>query len=114
MAEHVPDWWGILIAEEEKGNIKITLMREPETNPKCKQLHQIKWLWRTELNHLLEKNKLPKYAQKSKKFVQNKLRENEEPEPLQIQMIEELFERDYEKWKPEYEKYKSEKRKKKC
>lgn len=109
VAEHVPDWWGILVAFEQEGQIIIEQQRAPEINKKCKQLHQIKWLWRTELNHLLEKNKLPKYTQKSKKFVQDKLREIVPPEELLSQMVEELFERDYQKWKAEFEEYKAKK-----
>lgn len=106
VAEHVPDCWGILVAAEEKGTVQIELQREPVKNPKCKLQQQIKWLWRTELNHLLEKNQLPAYKQKSKKFVQDKLLEKVEAEQLHSQMMEELFERDYEQWRIEYEEYK--------
>ncbi len=106
VAEHVPDCWGILVVSEEKGTVQIELQREPVKNPKCKLQQQIKWLWRTELNHLLEKNQLPAYKQKSKKFVQNKLLEKVEAEQLHSQMMEELFERDYEQWRIEYEEYK--------
>lgn len=105
VAEHVPEWWGIIIATEEQGEIRITLKREAGMNPKCKREQQIKWLWRTELNHLLEKNKLPAYKQKSKKFVQDKLVEKIEPETLREQLVEELFERDYEQWLREFEEY---------
>lgn len=106
VAEHVPDCWGILVVSEEKGTVQIELQREPVKNPKCKLQQQIKWLWRTELNHLLEKNQLPAYKQKSKKFVQDKLLEKVEAEQLHSQMMEELFERDYEQWRIEYEEYK--------
>lgn len=106
VAEHVPDCWGILVAAEEKGTVQIELQREPVKNPKCELQQQIKWLWRTELNHLLEKNQLPAYKQKSKKFVQDKLLEKVEAEQLHSQMMEELFERDYEQWRIEYEEYK--------
>ena len=106
VAEHVPDCWGILVVSEEKGTVQIELQREPVKDPKCKLQQQIKWLWRTELNHLLEKNQLPAYKQKSKKFVQDKLLEKVESEQLHSQMMEELLERDYEQWRIEYEEYK--------
>ena len=106
VAEHVPESWGILVASEEKETVLIELQREAAKNPKCKLQQQIKWLWRTELNHLLDKNHLPAYKQKSKKFVQDKLLEKVEPEQLHRQMMEELFERDYEQWRKEYEAYK--------
>ena len=44
---------------------------------------------------LLEKNHLPKYKEKSKQFVQEKLLEKVAPEVLWPQAYEELFERDY-------------------
>ena len=43
----------------------------------------------------LEKNHLPKYKEKSKQFVQEKLLEKVAPEVLWPQAYEELFERDY-------------------
>ncbi len=95
VAEHVPDWWGILIVSEENGKILIHLEREAQKNLKCRLEQQIQWLWRTELNSILEKNSLPKYTGKSKKFVQDKLLEKINPQILKGQMVEELFERDY-------------------
>ena len=44
---------------------------------------------------LLEKNHLPKYKEKSKQFVQERLLEKVAPEVLWSQAYEELFERDY-------------------
>lgn len=105
VAEHVPDWWGILIVSEEEKGIAIQLQREPRINPKCRLEQQVKWLWRTELNHILDKNNLPKYKQKSKRFVQDKILEKVTPEKLKVQMVEELFERDYEEWLKEYKEY---------
>ena len=67
--EHVPEWWGILIVSEEEGKVKIVQKREAGKNRKCKVSQQIKWLWRTELNHILARNYLPAYKAKSKKFV---------------------------------------------
>ena len=105
VAEHVPDWWGILIASEEKGRIVIRLQREPGLNPGCRLEQQVKWLWRTELNNILEKNNLPKYKQKSKQFVQDKILEKVARDKLKNQMVEELFQRDYDEWLKQYQEY---------
>ncbi len=94
--EHVPEWWGIITVEpDENGNADFYIMREAEVNPKVKEKRKITILWRTELNNLLEKNKLPKYKNKSKLFVQEKLLEKVPGEVLWKQAYEELFERDY-------------------
>lgn len=105
VSEHVPDEWGILVVQESEEGIRVTKLRDAMPNPKAKLKEQIKWLWRTELNHLLAKNKLPAYAGKSKKFVQQTLLERVDAERLRSQMHEELFERDYVKWREEYEAY---------
>ena len=94
--EHVPDWWGIITVElDEKGEVDFYVLREAGVNPRVKDKRKITILWRTELNHLLELNKLPKYKAKSKLFVQEKLLEKVATEVLWPQAYEELFERDY-------------------
>ena len=60
-----------------------------------KDKRKITILWRTELNRLLEKNGLPKYKEKSKLFVQDKLIEKVPGDTLWPQACDELFERDY-------------------
>lgn len=60
-----------------------------------KDKRKITILWRTELNRLLEKNGLPKYKEKSKLFVQDKLIEKVLGDTLWPQAYDELFERDY-------------------
>ena len=45
---------------------------------------------------------------KSKKFVQDKLLEKVGEEELKNQIVEELFERDYEQWQKEFEAYRKE------
>ena len=52
-------------------------------------------LWRRELVHLQEINGLPRYREKSKKFVAQALLERVDAEVLGQQICEELFERDY-------------------
>lgn len=94
--EHVPEWWGIITVElNETGKADFYILREPKANPGVKDERKITILWRTELNHLLEKNELPKYKEKSKLFVQEKLLEKVPGEILWQQAYEELFERDY-------------------
>ena len=50
-------------------------------------------LWRPEIQNILEKNHLPRYKQKSKKFVQQIIIDKVEWKRLKLQMCEEMFER---------------------
>ena len=94
--EHVPEWWGIITVEpDENGEIDFYVLREADVNPRVKDKRKITILWRTELNRLLEKNGLPKYKEKSKLFVQDKLIEKIPGDTLWPQAYDELFERDY-------------------
>lgn len=108
VAEHVAKCWGILCVSEHEGEIEIEELRAAGANPKCRLCHQLSWMWRPELNHLLELNTLPRYKQKSKRFVQDKLLEKVEPDRLKRQMCEELFERDYTLWEAQMEEYRNE------
>lgn len=96
--EHIPAYWGILVASPDGSKIVIEEKRQAGDNPKVKNARQLTILWRPELQTLLEKNHLPRYKQKSKKFVQEKLMEKLAWETLKQQMCEELFERDYTIW----------------
>ena len=108
VAEHVPDWWGIITVEpDENGDADFYVLREAGMNPRVKDKRKITILWRTELNHLLEQNKLPKYKAKSKLFVQEKLLEKVSADVLWPQAYEELFERDYNTIAQEIEEYRS-------
>lgn len=107
VAKHIPDFWGILIVSIDDGHILVTELRPPQLNPKMKPDSQITLLWRPELQRILEKNSLPRYKQRSKKFVQQKLMERLLWETLKPQMCEELFERDYTLWDEELELYKN-------
>ena len=94
--EHVPDHWGIITVEsDENGYVDFYIFRDASPNPKVKDKRKITILWRTELNRLLEKNNLPRYRQKSKLFVQEKLLEKVPADVLWPQAYDELFERDY-------------------
>lgn len=93
--EHVPDHWGIITIDEINGRPDFYYLRLPSRNPSMKPLRKIEILWRPELAHIQELNALPKYAQKSKAFVQEVLVERVDPSRLSIQISDELFERDY-------------------
>ncbi|MEE0596973.1 MAG: sce7726 family protein [Agathobacter sp.] len=95
--EHVPEWWGIITVESEKDRTDFYLMREAKENPKMEWNHKIEILWRPELAHIQELNRMYAYKQKSKRFVADKIVETVEPKILAGQLSDELFERDYTK-----------------
>lgn len=109
--EHVPEWWGIIMVEpDDNGEIDFYVLREADVNPRVKDKRKITILWRTELNRLLEKNGLPKYKEKSKLFVQDKLIEKVPGDTLWLQAYDELFERDYNTINQEIEEFRRRKR----
>ena len=109
--DHIPDYWGIITVElDENGEVDFYILREADVNPKVKDKRKITILWRTELNHLLEKNRLPKYKQKSKLFVQDALIEKVPAEELWPQAYDELFERDYNTIGQEIEEFRKKRR----
>lgn len=93
--EKVPAWWGIITAEEIDNNADFYLLRSPGENPNLIWKNKLKLLWRPELAHIQELNQLPRYKEKSKAFVIDKIIERVPKELLKIQISEELFERDY-------------------
>ena len=93
--EHVPEWWGIITVERIGEELDFYVLRQTMDNPKVKDKRKITILWRTELNRILAKNNLPKYKEKSKLFVQEKLLDKVPGNILWKQAYEELFERDY-------------------
>jgi len=112
--EHVPDWWGIISVElDESGMVDFYTLREAGDNPKVDDKSKITLLWRNELSHLLEKSKLPKYKEKSKLFVQEKLLEKVPGDKLWPLAYDELFERDYTTIAKEIESFKQSRKPKK-
>lgn len=104
--EHVPQWWGIITVDEienegiaeknqSKSQADFYVLREPEQNPKRKMEKKIRILWRPELAHIQELNGMPKYKEKSKDFVREKILLKVPESVLQKQISEELFQRDY-------------------
>lgn len=95
IAEHVPEYWGLISVEWLKDHVDFYMIREARQNPNREMKHKIQILWRPELAHIQECCELPKYAGKSKVFVQNKIIEKIPEAILQKQISEELFQRDY-------------------
>ncbi|MDO4322375.1 MAG: sce7726 family protein [Lachnospiraceae bacterium] len=95
IGEHVPDWWGIITVEEAEGQTDFYMLRQPGRNPKTDWRRKLSILWRPELAQLQEWNSLPKYREKSKDFVIDKLLQRVSKEELAWQVSEVLFERDY-------------------
>ena len=95
VAKHVPDYWGIITVELIKGRVDFYCMREAQPNPKAKLKQKLSLLWKSELAHIQAKNGMPKYTNKNKKFIGEKLIEKVPAEILHEAISEELFERDY-------------------
>lgn len=114
VAEHVPDYWGIISVEEydtgsksdaegpEDGvsdklthKIDFYVVREMQPNPKADLLRTIRVLWRPELAHIQETYSLPMYKGKSKDFVRTLIVDRLPAEIVHHEISEILFERDY-------------------
>lgn len=95
VAEHVPEWWGIVTVEMDRGQMDFYEMRNAKPNPKMRIEKQLSLLWRPELALIQERNGLPKYREKSKAFVQKKLLEKLPADLLHEEIVHALFERDY-------------------
>lgn len=93
--EHVPVYWGIITVEQEGQKVDFYILRRAAENPKRNLKKKLGLLWRPELQHIQELNGLPKYRQKSKDFVVEKILEKVSEDILQEQISQELFERDY-------------------
>ena len=105
ISEHVPEWWGIITIEEIAGTLDFYYLRKPQPNPKVKANKKLSLLWRPELARIQERNKLPKYKDKSKDFVRKKLIETLPEEVLWSCYYEELMDRDYTTIRQEIEEY---------
>lgn len=100
VSEHVRKYWGIIVASRVEDGIEFTIQREPEPNPKVTWKRKLGILWRPELVVIQELNKMPRYKEKSKLFVIDKIIERLETgkideAKLRKQVSDALFERDY-------------------
>lgn len=97
--EHVPDYWGVITVELVNNQFDFYVLREASENPKMKWDNKISILWRPELAILQDYYQMPKYKEKSKRFVIEKILgrfpEKISPEDFSYKMNELLFERDY-------------------
>ena len=93
--EHVPEWWGIITVEQVAGAADFYILRKPKENPGINLKKKLSLLWRPELAHIQELNRLPKYRQRSKQFVMEKILLSVPGDILREQVSQELFERDY-------------------
>lgn len=112
VAEHVPEYWGIITIEELPEGPDFYIFRRPQPNPHMDVRLKLTLLWRPELAALQALNELPAYAQKPKKFVIGKLAERIPYEILRYQMSTLLFERDYAALEEEIQRVRSERRQK--
>ena len=114
--DHVPDYWGIITVEEADNNLDFYILRRPEPNPKVTWKRKLEMLWRPEIAVLQDEFKMPKYREKSKKFVLTKVLERLEngkidPKEFTLKMNELLIQRDYNSISETLKEYKLEKRK---
>lgn len=93
--EHVPDFWGIITVEEVDNKADYYILRRPKANPKLDMALKLSMMWRPELAHIQEINQMPRYKERSKAFVIGKILESIPLEVLNVQLCNELFERDY-------------------
>lgn len=93
--EHVPDWWGIITVELIGSEVDFYLLKEARDNPKVNWKKKLSLLWRPELVRIQELNQMPKYKEKSKSFVIDKILTKVPQEVLAEQVSDALFERDY-------------------
>lgn len=93
--EHVPDFWGIITVEEVDNKADFYILRRPKINPMLDLELKLSMMWRPELAHIQEINLMPRYKERSKAFVIGKILEKIPLETLNVQICNELFERDY-------------------
>lgn len=105
--EHVPEWWGIITVEQIEGEADFYILRKPRENPKVNEKKKLGILWRPELAHIQELNRLPGYRQRSKQFVIEKILLGVPQDVLREQISQELFERDYTRIEEMIREYKS-------
>ena len=98
--EHIPEYWGIITVESTKeGSLDFYILRRPAVNPKMDLTRKLSILWRPELAMIQEKVCMPKYKDKSRKFVTDKV-VGLVPDKLSAEELDRLicsilFERDY-------------------
>ena len=90
--------------------VDFYVIREATINKKCNRKKKLGLLWRPELAHIQEINGMPKYKEKSKAFVIDKILTKIPEELLSEQISQELFERDYNEIENTIKAYKAERK----
>lgn len=108
--EHVPEWWGIITVEQTQEGIDFYIRREAGKNPQMNWKRKLSLLWRPELVHIQELTQMPRYKEKSKAFVIEKMIQKVPEEQRSLLVSEELFERDYTRIEAVIREYKSQNR----
>ena len=103
--EHVPEYWGIITVEEVGEDIDFYILRKTLPNPNVNLKRSMSILWRREIAVIQLENNMPKYKDKSKDYVIDKIIERTQLpenhknrialEMLKKQISDVLFERDY-------------------
>lgn len=98
--EHVPEYWGVITVELVEDTFDFYILRKPRLNPKVTWKKKLEILWRPELAQLQELYQMPKYKEKSKSFVVDKIVERIESGKIdetgfREQVSNILLERDY-------------------
>lgn len=98
--EHVPEYWGVITVELVDDVLDFYILRQPQINPKVTWKKKMEILWRPELAQLQELYQMPKYKEKSKAFVVDKIVERLESGKIDESVFKEqvsniLLERDY-------------------
>ena len=98
--EHVPEHWGVITVEMTDGEYDFYVLREPSENANASFRNKLDFLWRPELVKIQENHEMPRYKEKSKSFVVEKIgtwidEGKIDPDTVQGEICELLFERDY-------------------
>ena len=98
--EHVPEYWGVITVESVGGKPDFYILRHPSPNPKVTWQRKLEILWRPELAKLQNIYGMPKYKEKRKSFVVDKIvawmdDSKIEEVSLRRDMCNLLLERDY-------------------
>lgn len=116
--EHVPTHWGIITVECVNNEPDFYMLRMPTPNTNVKWTKKLGILWRPELASLQQYFDLPKYKDKSRQFVIEKIAaripERIEEGELQRRLCFLLFERDYTTIREELSEYRRRKEKKRA
>lgn len=95
IGEHVPAWWGIITVDATEHGLDFYVLREAADNPSIDMFRKLGLLWRPELVCFQEQTGMPKYREKSKAFVVEKILQQVPGDVLAELVSDRLFERDY-------------------